>query len=395
MLKNKKIILGITGGIAAYKSVYLLRLLKKAGAEVKVVITPATKQFVGELTFSTLSENPVFEGLWSAQWSAHVEMGLWADVMLVAPCTTNTLAKFANGLCDNALTAVYLAAKCPVMIAPAMDRDMFLHPATQKNIQTLQSYGNTVLPTGNGFLASGLEGWGRMLEPEEIFEALISHFTPKKLQGKKMLITAGPTQEALDPVRYLSNHSTGKMGIALATEAMRMGAEVTLVIGPTHVAIPAGITVKKIISAKDMLLAVRENAESQDIMIFSAAVADYTPAEVADKKIKKNTDEFHLALQKTTDILKETVEKKREGQIIMGFALETNNEMEHAHKKLISKNADFIVLNSMQDAGAGFGHDTNKVTLLHKSGTVTDFSLKSKSEVAKDILAAICEKISY
>lgn len=395
MLKNKKIILGITGGIAAYKSVYLLRLLKKAGAEVKVVITPATKQFVGELTFSTLSENPVFEGLWSAQWSAHVEMGLWADVMLVAPCTTNTLAKFANGLCDNALTAVYLAAKCPVMIAPAMDRDMFLHPATQKNIQTLQSYGNTVLPTGNGFLASGLEGWGRMLEPEEIFETLISHFTPKKLQGKKMLITAGPTQEALDPVRYLSNHSTGKMGIALATEAMRMGADVTLVIGPTHVAIPAGINVKKIISAKDMLLAVRENAESQDIMIFSAAVADYTPAEVADKKIKKNTDEFHLALQKTTDILKETVEKKREGQIIMGFALETNNEMEHAHKKLINKNADFIVLNSMQDAGAGFGHDTNKVTLLHKSGTVTDFSLKSKSEVAKDILAAICEKISY
>lgn len=395
MLKNKKIILGITGGIAAYKSVYLLRLLKKAGAEVKVVITPATKQFVGELTFSTLSENPVFEGLWSAQWSAHVEMGLWADVMLVAPCTTNTLAKFANGLCDNALTAVYLAAKCPVMIAPAMDRDMFLHPATQKNIQTLQSYGNTVLPTGNGFLASGLEGWGRMLEPEEIFETLISHFTPKKLQGKKMLITAGPTQEALDPVRYLSNHSTGKMGIALATEAMRMGADVTLVIGPTHVAIPAGINVKKIISAKDMLLAVRENAESQDIMIFSAAVADYTPAEVADKKIKKNTDEFHLALQKTTDILKETVEKKREGQIIMGFALETNDEMEHAHKKLISKNADFIVLNSMQDAGAGFGHDTNKVTLLHKSGTVTDFSLKSKSEVAKDILAAICEKISY
>ncbi len=393
MLKGKKIILGITGGIAAYKSVYLLRLLKKAGAEVKVVITPATKQFVGELTFSTLSENPVFEGLWSAQWSAHVEMGLWADVMLVAPCTTNTLAKFANGLCDNALTAVYLAAKCPVIIAPAMDRDMFLHPATQKNMQTLQSYGNTVLPTGNGFLASGLEGWGRMLEPEEIFEALVSHLTPKKLQGKKMLITAGPTQEALDPVRYLSNHSTGKMGIALATEAMRMGANVTLVIGPTHVPIPAGINIKKIVSAKDMLFAVRENAESQDIMIFSAAVADYTPAEVADKKIKKNTDDFHLALQKTTDILKETVEKKREGQIIMGFALETNNEMEHAHKKLISKNADFIVLNSMQDAGAGFGHDTNKITLLHKSGTVTDFSLKSKTEVAKDILAAICEKM--
>lgn len=394
MLKNKKIILGITGGIAAYKSVYLLRLLKKAGADVKVVITPATKQFVGELTFSTLSENPVFEGLWAAQWSAHVEMGLWADVMIVAPCTTNTLAKFANGLCDNALTAVYLAAKCPVIIAPAMDRDMFLHPATQKNMQTLQSYRNTVLPTANGFLASGLEGWGRMLEPEEIFEALISHFTPKKLQGKKMLITAGPTQEALDPVRYLSNHSTGKMGIALATEAMRMGADVTLVIGPTHVSIPAGIKVKKIVSAKDMLLAVRENAESQDIMIFSAAVADYTPAEVSDKKIKKNTDDFHLALQKTTDILKETVENKREGQIIMGFALETNNEMEHAHKKLINKNADFIVLNSMQDAGAGFGHDTNKITLLHKSGTVTDFSLKSKSEVAKDILAAICEKMA-
>ena len=391
MLQGKKIILGITGGIAAYKSVYLLRLLKKAGAEVKVVITPATKEFVGELTFSTLSENPVFEGLWSAQWSAHVEMGLWADVMLVAPCTTNTLAKFANGLCDNALTAVYLAAKCPIIIAPAMDRDMFLHPATQKNMQTLQSYGNTVLPTGNGFLASGLEGWGRMLEPEEIFEALVSHVTPKILQGKKVMITAGPTQEALDPVRYLSNHSTGKMGIALATEAMRMGAEVTLIIGPSHISIPAGIQVKKIISAQDMLFAVREHKDNQDIMLFSAAVADYTPTEVSDKKIKKKTDDFHLSLQKTVDILAETVAQKRPEQIILGFALETNNEMEHAHKKLITKNADFIVLNSMQDAGAGFGHDTNKITLLHKSGTVTHFPLKSKREVARDILTTIVE----
>lgn len=392
MLQGKKIILGVTGGIAAYKSVYLLRLLKKAGAEVKVVITPAAKEFVGTLTFSTLSENPVFEGLWSAQWSAHVEMGLWADVMLVAPCTTNTLAKFANGLCDNALTAVYLAAKCPVIIAPAMDRDMFLHPATQKNIQILQEYGNTVLPTGNGFLASGLEGWGRMLEPEEIFETLIAHFTPKILKGKKILITAGPTQEALDPVRYISNHSTGKMGIALATAAMRMGAEVTLILGTTHLSTPSGITVKKIISAHDMLLAVREHKDNQDIMIFSAAVADYTPIEVATQKIKKHTDDFHLSLQKTIDILKEVGHHKKNKQIIVGFALETHDEMENAYKKLISKKADFIVLNSMQDSGAGFGHDTNKITLLHHSGKVEHFALKTKNEVAKDILQAIVNR---
>lgn len=389
MLQGKKIILGVTGGIAAYKSVYLLRLLKKAGAEVKVVITPAVNRFVGELTFSTLSENLVFEGLWSSQWSEHVEIGLWADVMLVAPCTANTLAKFANGLCDNALTAVYLAAKCPVIIAPAMDRDMYLHPSTQKNIKTLEEYGNKVLPTGNGFLASGLEGWGRVLEPEELFEALIDHLTPKHLQGKKILITAGATQEALDPVRYISNHSTGKMGIALAIEAMRMGAEVTLVVGATHLPIPNRIKVIHVKSAHDMLLAVRENKSQQDILIFAAAVADYTPIEVSDKKIKKTTDEFQLQLTKTIDILKEVGHNKEPNQIIIGFALETNDEIQNAYKKLTSKNADFIVLNSMQDKGAGFGHDTNKITLLHKSGSSQVFPLKSKSEVAKDILNAI------
>lgn len=391
MLKNKKIILGVSGSIAAYKSVYLLRLLKKNGADVKVVTTPSVSQFVGELSFASLSGNSVFSGLWEEEWSQHVELGLWGDVMLVAPATAQTLAKFANGLCDNSLTAVYLAAKCPVIVAPAMDRDMYLHPATQKNLKTLQAYGNTVLPTGTGFLASGLDGPGRMLEPEEMLEALITHFTPKTLQGKKVMVTAGPTQEALDPVRYISNHSSGKMGIALAIEAQRMGAEVILLLGPSSEIIPASIKLKRVTSAKDMLIAAQEHADNQDIMIYAAAVADYTPKEVSDIKIKKKTDDFHLEMIKTADVLGTIGKTKRENQILVGFALETNNEIENAQKKLSSKNLDFVVLNSLQDKGAGFAHDTNKITILDKNGKIVHFELKSKTEVAKDILGYLQE----
>lgn len=391
MLKNKKIILGVSGSIAAYKSVYLLRLLKKSGADVKVVTTPSVSQFVGELSFASLSGNSVFSGLWEEEWSQHVELGLWGDVMLVAPATAQTLAKFANGMCDNSLTAVYLAAKCPVIVAPAMDRDMYLHPATQKNLKTLQEYGNTVLQTGTGFLASGLDGPGRMLEPEEMLEALITHFTPKTLQGKKVMVTAGPTQEALDPVRYISNHSSGKMGIALAIEAQRMGAEVTLLLGPSTEIIPASIKLKRVISAKDMLIAAQEHADNQDIMIYAAAVADYTPKEVSDIKIKKKTDDFHLEMIKTADVLGTIGKTKRENQILVGFALETNNEIANAQKKLSSKNLDFVVLNSLQDKGAGFAHDTNKITILDKNGKIVHFELKSKTEVAKDILGYLQE----
>lgn len=393
MLKDKKIILGVTGGIAAYKSVLLLRLLQKAGAQVRVVATPAVAHFVGELTFSGLTGEKVFSGLWEENWSAHVEMGLWGDIMVVAPCTANTLAKFANGLCDNALTAVYLAAKCPVMIAPAMDRDMFAHPSTQRNLETLRSYGNKVLDTGKGYLASGLMGEGRMLEPEEILEEIYAALTPKLLEGKKLLITAGPTQEAIDPVRYITNHSSGKMGISIAQLAQRMGAEVTLILGPVAQPIPANVHCISVKSARDMYEAVAQYKDNQDIIIMSAAVADYTPLTVADKKIKKKTDDFQLELIKTTDILKETGVNKKAHQLLVGFALETDNEMENAHKKLVSKNLDLIVLNSMQDKGAGFGHDTNKIVLIERGGKVIDFDLKPKSEVAYDILTH-CAKMS-
>jgi len=389
VLAGKKIILGVTGGIAAYKSVYLLRLLKKAGAEVQVVCTPAVRHFVGELTFSTLSQRPVFEGLWSAQWSAHVEIGIWADLMVVAPTTTNTLAKFAHGLCDNALTAVYLAAKCPVMVAPAMDLDMFLHPRTQANMRMLEEVGNTVLPTEEGFLASGLHGPGRMLAPEAIMEHIEMALSPKPLLGKRLLLTAGPTQEAIDPVRYVSNHSTGKMGFSLAREARNLGAEVTLITGPTALAAPLGVTCVRVTSAADMLEATQKHLAQSDILIMSAAIADYTPAEVATQKIKKTGDSISLDMKKTQDVLRTLALLKQPHQTWVGFALETNNEMAHAQDKLQRKNLDMIVLNSLQDPGAGFAHDTNKITLIRKDGTVSGFPLKSKTEVAADILAQL------
>lgn len=388
-MRGAKIILGVTGGIAAYKSVYLLRLLKKAGADIRVVCTPHVKHFVGELTFASLSEHPVFEGLWSESWSQHVELGQWADLMVVAPCTANTLAKLAHGLCDNALTAVYLAAKCPVLIAPAMDVDMYAHPATQHNLQLLQSYGNTVLPTDEGFLASGLHGAGRMLEPEAIFNYIEYALAPKPLVGKNILISAGPTQEAIDPVRYISNHSTGKMGYALARQAQVWGAHVTLVTGPSAQAIPAGVAAISVVSAADMLSAIQANLSAADVLIMAAAVADYTPITVAQHKIKKQGDMMDIALHKTADILKTLAPHKLPHQQWIGFALETQDELKHAQEKLLRKNLDCIVLNSLQDAGAGFAHDTNKITILRKDGTQQSFPLKSKTAVAEDILREI------
>jgi phosphopantothenoylcysteine decarboxylase/phosphopantothenate--cysteine ligase len=391
MLSGKKIILGISGSIAAYKSVYLLRLLKKAGAEVQVVCTPSVDHFVGELSFSSLSGRQVFQDLWDENWSAHVEIGTWADLMIVAPATANTLAKMAHGLCDNALLAVYLAARCPLMIAPAMDADMYIHPATQTNLKTLEGFGYQILPPGTGFLASGLEGPGRLMEPEEIFARVEAHFAPGPLQGKKVLITAGPTQEAIDPVRFISNHSTGKMGYALAAEARSLGAEVTLVSGPTHLPPPAEVATLQVKSAQEMYQAVMEQVADQDIIVMSAAVGDYRPAEVADQKIKKKEGDMAIRLTRTPDILKAVGEQKKPHQLLVGFALETHNEKENAWAKLKRKHLDLIVLNSLRTPGAGFAHDTNQITLLDKAGGEKQFPLKAKTQVAKDIFQQILQ----
>lgn len=394
MLKGKKIILAVTGSIAAYKAVYLLRLLKKAEAEVQVVTTPSVSHFIGELSFSSLSGREVFSGLWNENWSAHVEIGTWADLMIVAPATANTLAKMAHGLCDNALLAVYLAARCPVLISPAMDADMYIHPSTAANLKTLSSYGNHVLPTGTGFLASGLEGPGRLLEPDEIFEEAVSLLQEGPLQGKKVLITAGPTQEAIDPVRFISNHSTGKMGYALATTAQKLGAEVTLVSGPTSLPDPPQVNCLRVKSAQQMYDAVHAHRDQQDIMIMSAAVGDYRPAEVAREKIKKQGDEMVLTLVRTQDILSSVGAVKRKDQILVGFALETENEEENALGKLRKKNLDLIVLNSLKDKGAGFAHDTNQVSLIDKKEQIERYPLKDKSQVAADIFQKILQILS-
>ena len=389
MLKNKKIILGVTGSIAAYKAVLLLRLLKKAGAIVKVVTTPSVSEFVGELTFGSLSGEKVFSGLWEENWSEHVTLGTWADMMIVAPTTANTLAKFAHGLCDNALTAVFLAARCPIMIAPAMDADMMIHPRTEANIEILIKDGNIVLPTGEGFLASGLHGPGRLLEPEEVLEKIGAFFQPGPLKGQKLLVTAGPTREAIDPVRYISNHSSGKMGYAIAEEAAKLGAEVTLVTGPTSLTPPQGVNTLPVISSEEMFQAVKKNYNDQHVMIMAAAVADYTPSSTSTKKIKKKSDDMAIHLKKTTDILKFVGQHKKETQLLVGFALETDQEIDNAKKKLFGKNLDFIVLNSLRDPGAGFSHDTNKITLLDRYGEIQEFPLKPKQLVAKDILKKV------
>ncbi len=385
-LKGKKIILGVSGSIAGYKAVFLLRLLQKEGAEVRVVSTPAVEKFVGSLTFSSLIQRPVFSDLWAEGWSEHVALGTWADLMLVVPATAHTLAKMAQGLCDNALMAVYLAAPCPVIVAPAMDADMYVHPRTQSNLSTLQQDGVKVLPVGQGFLASGLEGPGRLLEPEQIMEEVLAFLGEKPLSGIGLLITAGPTREAIDPVRYISNRSTGKMGYALAAKAQELGADVTLISGPTSLADPSGVHTLRVISAKEMYEAVHERADQQDIFIMAAAVSDYSPLQVADKKIKKDSDSLNIPLAKTEDILRSVGKKKRQNQLLIGFALETHDEMEHAKRKLESKNLDFIVLNSLQDQGAGFAHDTNKITILFRDNQLLSFPLKEKAQVAEDIL---------
>ena len=393
VLKGKKVLLGISGGIAAYKSAFLVRLFIKAGAQVKVVMTPAAKEFVTPLTLSTLSKNEVFSSFTEddedEQWNNHVELGLWADFMVLAPATANTLSKMASGNSDNFLLATYLSAKCPVFFAPAMDLDMYKHPSTKNSFKSLKSYGNIMIPAGTGELASGLKGEGRMAEPEEIIEFLEAYFSENlPLQGEKILITAGPTYEAIDPVRFIGNHSSGKMGFELAKKAAELGAEVILISGPTHLEIDdPKINLIRVVSTREMYTAVHDHFENVDVAIAAAAVSDYKPKIVAAQKIKKAEENLSLELTKTQDILLSMGEKKTHQKLI-GFALETNNELEHARGKLLKKNLDFIVLNSMNDAGAGFKKDTNKITLVYKDSEKT-FDLKSKAEVAIDILNEI------
>ncbi|MGN6603326.1 MAG: bifunctional phosphopantothenoylcysteine decarboxylase/phosphopantothenate--cysteine ligase CoaBC [Ginsengibacter sp.] len=393
MLKGKKILLGVTGSIAAYKAVFFVRLLVKAGAEVKVIVTPGAKDFVSPLTFSTLSKNKVLTDLFNEDnWSNHVMLGRWADAMIIAPASCNTIAKMANGLCDNLLLAVYLSSIAPVFIAPAMDEDMWIHPATRKNVATLKQYGNLFLPVNQGELASGLTGEGRMAEPEEMIKFLEDFFQKKKeLKGKKVLVTAGPTYESIDPVRFISNHSSGKMGIAIANAFFEKGADVRLVLGPTQINAEAGISVEKVTSAEEMFNACMNKFSGYDIIVMAAAVADYTPKMSSEKKIKKKTEEFTLELKKTKDILFEAGRKKSAKQTLVGFALETNDEKQNALKKLKQKNADLIILNSMNDAGAGFGFDTNQITIFDKKGKEKKFPAKTKKEVAEDIVNAIIQ----
>jgi len=392
MTKGKKILLGISGSIAAYKAIYLVRLLIKSGAEVKVVMSPSAKDFVSTLTLSTLSHNPVLVDLFDEQsWANHVMLGRWADLMLMAPLSCNSLSKMAHGQCDNLLLATYLSATCPVVVAPAMDEDMWHHPATQQNLQRLQSFGNTIIPVDHGELASGLFGDGRMAEPEAIIKFLDDNFfLEQSLRDKKALVTAGPTYEAIDPVRFIGNHSSGKMGIAIAKELSRRGADVSLVLGPTSQKIAAnGIRLIRVNSAEEMYNACHEAFGKTDLAVMSAAVADYTPVNKAAQKIKKTENNLTLELTKTKDILKSLGAIKTKNQVLVGFALETINEREYAQKKLVEKNADLIVLNSLNDSGAGFGHDTNKITIFKKSGEEVQFETKSKDEVAKDIVDVI------
>ncbi len=392
MLKGKKILLGVTGSIAAYKSALLIRLLVKAGAEVKVIMTSSAKDFISPLTLSTLSKHPVLHELFDdVSWSNHVMLGRWADVMLIAPLSCNSLAKMANGACDNLLMAVYLSATCPVVVAPAMDEDMWKHPSTKENINKILSFGNQLIPVTSGELASGLTGEGRMAEPETIVEYLEQQvFISAELSGKQALVTAGPTFESIDPVRFIGNHSSGKMGVAVAKELRSRGASVTLILGPTSVQHDTeGLTVHSVESAQQMYDACITLFETVDIAVMAAAVADYTPAEVANAKIKKQEDHWSLSFTKTKDILKSLGQKKKNGQVLVGFALETNDEKQFALDKLKSKNADLIVLNSLQDAGAGFGVDTNKVTIFDREGNEYEFGMKSKTAVAKDIVDMI------
>lgn len=398
-LSGKKVLLGITAGIAAYKTTFLVRLFIKAGAEVKVVMTPAAKDFVTPLTLSALSNNPVFYSFVGKEeneelWNSHVELGLWADFMLIAPATANTLSKMADGICDNLLLATYLSAKCPVYFAPTMDLDMYQHPSTKENIEKLQSFGNICIPATSGFLASGLEGEGRMAEPEDIVQFIEADLLSKlPLKNKKVLITAGPTYEAIDPVRFIGNHSSGKMGFELANRAAQLGAQVILISGPSNEKIYHSF-IKRIdvVSADEMYHATHKSFEDADIVIMAAAVADYKPVEVSNQKIKKSAANLTINLVPTQDILASLGGKKTK-QFIVGFALETNNEVENAEKKLVAKNLDLIVLNSLNDEGAGFQKSTNKITIIDKFKKKSEFSLKSKAAVAQDIFDVIISKL--
>jgi phosphopantothenoylcysteine decarboxylase/phosphopantothenate--cysteine ligase len=392
MLSGKKIILGISGSIAAYKSILLLRLLIKQGAEVQVMMTPSAADFVSPLVLATLSGKPVVMQLAeNNQWENHVALGRWADLMVIAPLSCNTMAKMANGICDNLFLAVYLSATCPVMLAPAMDEDMWKHPATRQNIQLLLSRGHRLIPVGKGELASGLIGEGRMAEPEHILANIRQFFEEgSSLTGKKILITAGPTYEAIDPVRFIGNHSSGKMGFAIAEELLRCGADVTLISGPASVQISGNVSKKIFVeSAAEMLDAVTPYYQDADIIIMAAAVADYTPVVVKEQKIKKGADTVSLELKKTTDILHFLGREKKAHQLLIGFALETENGADNARKKLTEKNADAIVLNQYVAGESGFGSDTNKITIFHKNGTREEVGLKSKKEVAADIVRTI------
>lgn len=400
VLSGKNILLGVTAGIAAYKTTYLVRLFIKAGANVQVIMTPASKDFVTPLTLSTLSKNPVHSTFYdkedeNEQWNSHVDFGLWADIMLIAPATANTLSKMANGICDNLLMATYLSAKSKVYFAPAMDLDMYKHKTTHQNIKKLQSFDNIFIPPSSGELASGLEGEGRMAEPEDIVTFIENDIISRlPLKDKKVLITAGPTYEAIDPVRFIGNHSSGKMGFALAHHAAELGAEVTLITGPSNEnIINSSIKRIDIVSAENMYNAAHQYFNDSDIVIFAAAVADYTPKVIATQKMKKKDTSLSIELQPTKDILA-SVGKIKKDQFLVGFALETNDELKNAISKLKSKNLDLIVLNSLQDKGAGFKTDTNKITLIDKNENITSFELKSKTEVAQDIFNEITKKIN-
>ncbi len=404
---GKRILLGVTGSISAYKAALLVRLLVKAGAEVQVIMTESAQMFITPLTLSTLSKRPVSSNFVNARsdhpgdgsWNNHVELGLWADAIVIAPASAHTLARCATGSCNDLLSAVYLSARCPVFFAPAMDVDMYHHPTTTENLRRLESFGNHIIRSEHGELASGLVGKGRLAEPETIVQILDAFWAESSkqhllLSGRKIVITAGPTQEAIDPVRYISNHSTGKMGYAIARAFAQAGADVTLISGPTALPLPAP-TVRRINvrSAQEMFEATQAAFIDADIIVLSAAVADYTPAHPAEQKIKKKESIFSLELTKTIDIAATLGAQKRPGQLLMGFALETDNERENALKKLYAKNLDWIVLNSLRDSGAGFGHDTNKITVIDKDEQTYEFALKSKDDVAQDLVSLVLKSL--
>jgi phosphopantothenoylcysteine decarboxylase/phosphopantothenate--cysteine ligase len=400
MLKGKNILIGVTGGIAAYKTATIIRLLVKEGAAVKVIMTDNAKDFITPLTLATLSKNPVLSEFYNPEngdWNSHVDLGLWADLFLVAPATANTIARMANGIADNLLLTTYLSARCPVFIAPSMDMDMLKHPATVINIETLKAFGNTILDPSSGELASGLTGKGRMVEPEEIVKEIKSFFTKKKsypLRGKKVLINAGPTREPIDPVRFISNYSSGKMGIALADAASEYGAEVELVLGPVNI-LPkdSSIIITRVTTAAAMASECISKFSSCDIAVLSAAVADYAPSKAVEQKIKKTTDSLTLKLEPTVDIAATIGKMKKPSQLVAGFALETDKELKNATLKLKRKKLDLIVLNSLKETGAGFESDTNKITIIDKYNNIDKFELKSKDEAARDILDKIVSMI--